>query len=97
MKPIAPLAALRRSRGFTIAQVAKSMKSNSPAVSDFEQGKSVVGESYIRRYARAIREPVRTVSISYWLAVEAYCSARLTLASQSLRRGGPRKSLRKLP
>jgi transcriptional regulator with XRE-family HTH domain len=90
MKPVAPLAALRRSRGFTIAQVAREMNSNSPKVSDFEQGKSVVADAYIRRYAKAIKQPVRTVSLSYWLAVQVFSLARLEMAHKTLQRRYPK-------
>lgn len=90
MKPVAPLAALRRSRGFTIAQVAREMNSSSPAVSDFEQGKSVVADAYVARYAKAIKQPVRTVSLSYWLAVQVFSLARLELAHKTLQRRYPK-------
>jgi transcriptional regulator with XRE-family HTH domain len=90
MKPVAPLAALRRSRGLTIAQVAREMKSNSPKVSDFEQGKSVVAAAFISRYAKAIKQPIRTVSLSYWLAVQVFSLARLELAHKTLQRRYPK-------
>jgi transcriptional regulator with XRE-family HTH domain len=97
MKPVAPLAALRRSRGLTIAQVARAMNSNSPSVSDFEQGKSVVGDAYISRYATAIKQPMRTVSLSYWLAVQVFSLARLELAHKTLQGRYPKVPLHKLP
>jgi transcriptional regulator with XRE-family HTH domain len=97
VKPLSPLAALRRTKGFTLAQVAALMKSNVPSVSDFECGKSDVGAEYIRRYARALRVPVREVALKYWLGVQVRSIARLDVAQRMIRGRYPRMPLKELP
>lgn len=97
MRPATPLTALRRSKGMTLAQVAGIMRSNVPSVSDFESGKSDVGADYIRRYARALRLPVREVALKYWLGVQLRSIARLDVAQRTIRSLSRRTALRKLP
>jgi transcriptional regulator with XRE-family HTH domain len=92
VKRITPLAALRRSRGLTLAQVATSMGSGQPLVSTFEQGKAEVAEDYMRRYARAVHSALREVRTAYWLSVSEHARFRLAQAQDALKRR-PRRPL----
>lgn len=80
------LADLRRSKGLSITDVARAMRSQRPYLSGFERGKEPVSDEFMKRYARAVRARKSTVALRYWQAVRGYAAARLREAEQGIRK-----------